>query len=66
MGNETKGVAHKCENCRFYDIGKCCRFPPAIIGIDPYGQRIVEFPDVLSFMWCGEWVALMELKRKLT
>lgn len=55
-----------CENCKFFEDGKCHRYPPAMAGgqlreENENGIREIEtwekgsFPGVFEEEWCGEW-----------
>lgn len=46
-------IKPKCENCEFYDEGKCTRFPPMIWGHE--GVGFTAFPNVLKEHWCLEY-----------
>lgn len=43
----------KCENCVYWTIGKCRRYPP--IALIKETGWVVDFVPVAPAAWCGDW-----------
>jgi hypothetical protein len=55
-----------CGNCRHWDAGLCCRFPPAVVPPAPsspgdthLSSLAFVFPETTEGMTCGEWSSKM-------
>lgn len=44
-----------CEKCKYFEEGKCHRFPPQLIPLIKERKIPSFFPGVFSIGWCGEF-----------
>jgi len=47
----------QCENCKFFDAGKCRRYPPQVflMGEARNAKPMQYFPEVNHDEYCGEF-----------